>query len=92
MTLLIESPWLGLLPAVCYLVAYRTSRKRLALVTGLGWLGYSVYEYGMSRRWLCSGECNIRIDLLLIYPLLVLASVMAAVVVFRTLAGRGPAA
>ena len=24
----------------------------------------------MKRRWLCSGECNIRVDLLVIYPAL----------------------
>jgi len=37
-------------------------------------------EFGNDMRWTCSGECNIRIDLLLIYPVLVLLS--AAAVVF----------
>jgi hypothetical protein len=41
------------------------------------WLLYACYEYGMKMRWLCSGECNIRIDLLVIYPVLLLASATA---------------
>jgi hypothetical protein len=37
----------------------------------------------MKRRWLCSGECDIRIDLLLIYPLLVIGLVAAGVSLLR---------
>jgi hypothetical protein len=37
----------------------------------------------MQRRWLCSGECNIRIDLLVIYPALLVSLVIAAVSLFR---------
>jgi hypothetical protein len=33
----------------------------------------------MKWRILCSGECNIRVDLLLIYPALVVLSILAAV-------------
>ena len=35
----------------------------------------------MKLRILCSGECNIRVDLLLIYPFLLLVS-LAAIFVF----------
>jgi hypothetical protein len=31
----------------------------------------------MKLRWLCSGECNIRVDLLVLYPLLLLVSLIA---------------
>lgn len=31
----------------------------------------------MQQRWLCSGECNIRVDLVLIYPLLLIISAAA---------------
>lgn len=34
----------------------------------------------MARRLLCSGECNIRVDLLLLYPALLLLSLVAVVV------------
>lgn len=37
----------------------------------------------MHERILCSGECNIGIDLLLIYPVLLVISVIAAFAGFR---------
>ena len=37
----------------------------------VAWLGYALYEVLMVRRVLCSGECNIRVDLLLIHPALI---------------------
>jgi len=42
----------------------------------------------MHRRWLCSGECNIRVDLLLLYPLLILLSLAAAVLAVRSILRR----
>jgi hypothetical protein len=83
MTLLIEWPWLALLPAALLLVAYSTTKRRIVLATSVAWLLYTVYEYGMKRRWLCTGECNIRVDLLLLYPVLVVMTVIAAVAAFR---------
>jgi hypothetical protein len=50
---------------------------------GVLWLFYSVYELGMKLRWLCSGECDIRVDLLLIYPVLLIASAAALVSLLR---------
>ncbi|MCW8963057.1 MAG: hypothetical protein OQL16_04610, partial [Gammaproteobacteria bacterium] len=44
------------------------------------WLIYTVYEFGMYLRILCSGECNIRVDLLLIYPVLLFVSLLALIV------------
>jgi hypothetical protein len=44
---------------------------------GIVWALYAGYETGMQQRWLCSGECNIRVDLLLIYPALLAASAWA---------------
>lgn len=37
----------------------------------------------MHRRWLCGGECNIRVDLLLLYPVLIVASAAALIVAVR---------
>lgn len=42
----------------------------------------------MHRRWLCSGECNIRVDLLLLYPLLILLSLAAAALAVRNILRR----
>jgi hypothetical protein len=60
------------------------------LIVGAGvvWLLYALYETGMQQRWLCSGECNIWIDLLVIYPVLLIAVVVAGVSVLR--APRAP--
>ncbi len=48
-----------------------------SLIAGLLWVAYSIYEFLMYMRILCTGECNIRIDLLVIYPLLIVASLLA---------------
>jgi hypothetical protein len=57
-----------------FLALFSLSRARLVLITALLWLAYLPYEYAMKLRLLCTGECNIRVDLLLIYPALLLAS------------------
>jgi hypothetical protein len=41
------------------------------------WLVYALYELLMYVRLLCSGECNIRVDLLLVWPVLVIVSIVA---------------
>jgi hypothetical protein len=87
-SVLIELPWLGLIPAALFLAAYRARRRPLVMVAGVAWLAYVPYEYAMLRRWLCSGECNIRVDLLLVYPALVLISAVAAVALRRSAARR----
>jgi len=43
------------------------------------WLLYALYEWLMYLRVLCSGECNIRIDLLVIWPFLLCASLAVPV-------------
>ena len=80
MAILIEYPFLALAPAVLFLYLYSAWKSRLMLITGISWLAYVPYEYGMKLRLLCSGECNIRVDLLLIYTLLVALSVASLVV------------
>jgi len=60
----------ALLLGAAMALAWRVSGKRRFLVLASIWLSYAVYEYLMYVRVLCSGECNIRVDLLLIYPAL----------------------
>ena len=56
---------------------FRLSRNgALGLAASL-WVLYVPYEYLMYRRVLCSGECNIRVDLLVIYPVLLLVTLAA---------------
>ena len=70
----IDQPLLALIPAALFILLMAASRSRWSLAAAGMWVGYAAYEYGMKARILCSGECNIRIDLLLVYPLLILAS------------------
>lgn len=77
---LIPTPSLALVPSLVSGSIWLLTKRRVALFTGLSWCLYATYEYLMKARILCSGECNIRIDLLLIYPLLLLLSGIAVAV------------
>ncbi len=87
-------PWLALIPAGLFAFLFIRGRRTVSFVAALVWLAYVPYEYAMKLRLLCSGECNIRVDLLLIYPVLVILSVLAVVAFFRRKrgvdAGREP--
>jgi hypothetical protein len=66
----IEPIPIALFFAIAMAVGWHNGRRHGFLVLALLWLAYSGYEYLMYKRVLCSGECNIRVDLLLIYPAL----------------------
>jgi hypothetical protein len=88
---LIQWPLLALAPAALFAVLYFRCRRPAVMVAALAWFAYFPYEQAMKLRLLCSGECNIRVDLLLLYPLLALASVLAVVAYVRTPRGVGRA-
>ena len=79
MVVLIQQPLLAAVPGGLFLVLFAGSRKRLVLIAAAAWLLYVPYEYAMKLRILCSGECNIRVDLLILYPALLLLSAAALV-------------
>lgn len=72
-----SQPWLALLPAVVFASLGMASRLLLPMLAAALWLLYAGYETAMWARILCSGECNIRIDLLLIWPVLLIPSALA---------------
>ncbi len=78
----------GLLILACFKLAH----SYLLLATGTLWIVYGVYEYLIQIRLLCSGECNIRVDLLLIYPVLLALSlaslIRVTIVLWRRRRGR----
>ena len=78
----IPHPWVAFIPALVFGLLYLTSKRRAIVIASAAWAVYACYEYGMYRRWLCGGECNIRVDLLLVYPVLILVSVLALVLPF----------
>lgn len=63
-------------------------RPRLAVfVSGILWLLYAYYEHLVATGVLCDANCNIRVDLLLFFPILGLATFWA----YRSYMGRpGP--
>ena len=89
MAVFIEWPVLAAIPCCVFLVLFVLSRKVLILAAAGAWLVYLPYEYAMKLRILCTGECNIRVDLLLLYPLLVALSAVGLVVFGRWAAKRG---
>jgi hypothetical protein len=77
----IAQPILALIPVGLLATLYCISRQRVVLVAAVSWFCYLPYELGMKLRILCSGECNIRVDLLMIDPFLLLVS-LAAIFMF----------
>jgi hypothetical protein len=49
------------------------------LAAAASWAVYAVYETAIAMRFLCSGDCDIRIDLLAIYPALLALTFIAAI-------------
>ena len=84
LSVFIRQPLLALAPAALLLALGVWSRSRVAAIAGGLWLFYAGYELGMKARVLCAGECNIRVDLLLVYPLLIVLSAAALVGVARS--------
>jgi hypothetical protein len=83
----IQYPFLAAVPGVLFVYLGLQLNRPIGEVTGGLWLLYTLYEFGMKTRVLCSGECNIRVDLLLIYPVLALFTIGA---VISLLKGKRP--
>lgn len=84
MGIFIQYPWLAALIGLLLVGLGQSRGRRTAVVVGVIWLLYAAYETAMRLRWLCTGECNIRVDLLLIYPVLLATTVVAIVNLLRT--------
>jgi hypothetical protein len=84
---LIAYPWAAWMIALVFVYLWTHRRRRLLLITGVAWAAYGGYESLMRARVLCSGECNIRVDLLALYPVLAVLSI-AAIVQSRRRAAR----
>ena len=76
---LIGLPLLAVLFGLLVMACFKLTHSHLLPATGALWIGYGIYEYLMQIRVLCSGECNIRVDHLLINPVL-LALTLASLV------------
>jgi hypothetical protein len=83
MAIFIQYPWLAAVIGVILVGLGKWRRRPTAVVAGGIWLLYAAYESAMRLRWLCSGECNIRVDLLLIYPFLLVTTVVGLASLLR---------
>jgi uncharacterized membrane protein YGL010W len=75
---------------VCAMVVSFTFAKSSRVSWGLyapslviAWVGYFIYESVYVSRT-CTGECNIRVDLLIIYPYLAFVTICAFAYFLRT--------
>jgi formate hydrogenlyase subunit 3/multisubunit Na+/H+ antiporter MnhD subunit len=78
LSIFIVYPWLAAVIGVLFATLGWKAGRWGVVTTGAVWVLYAGYETGMQQRWLCTGECNIRVDLLLIFPLLLICSIGAA--------------
>ncbi len=82
--LLMGHPVLALVPSLGFFVlALNTGRLTVAFAA-IGWTLYAVYEEAMRLHFFCAPRgCNIRLDLVLIYPVLIALSIAGLVVGLR---------
>ena len=86
MAVFIDYPLLAAVPGAVFAALFAASRKLLVLAGAAAWLAYLPYEYAMKLRLLCSGDCNIRLDLVVLYPALLIVSLVGLAVSARALA------
>ena len=83
LAIFVQYPFLAALIGIALLALGWRTRHRTPVGVGVVWMLYALYETAMQQRWLCTGECDIRIDLLVIYPALIIATLAAVVSLFR---------
>lgn len=86
--MLILCPYIALIPTFVFGVIYFKFHNKIIGLTTVLWLLYFIYETLNLLRITCSGDCNIRVDLLLIYPILLIFSLISIVKVTKILIKR----
>lgn len=79
LSLLIIFPIGALLIGGAFAVLAHSRKKVAPAIVAVLWVAYGVYECLMYFRILCTGECNIRVDLLLIYPALLISTLVGII-------------
>jgi hypothetical protein len=87
----IKWPIGAFIPAAAFAAAFAWNRRALPLVAAIAWALYATLETLNHARITCSGECNIRVDLLVIYPALWIVSIAAVVALLLGRKRRGAA-
>ena len=81
--LLLEHPLLALVPSLGFFVLALSARRLTVALAAIAWALYAAYEEAMTLHVFCPRGCNIRLDLILIYPLLIALSIAGLVVGLR---------
>jgi hypothetical protein len=63
--------------AVIHLMAAWQRPRSAVILSGVLWLLYAVYEHQVATGVLCDSDCNIRVDLVLFFPILALTTFCA---------------
>jgi hypothetical protein len=73
--------WIGVLGLIG-LLAWRLGRQPLAVMTLLAWLSLPIYNRLVLAG--CPGDCGIRVDLVVVAPLLLILTVACLVAWWRS--------
>ena len=73
----------GMMVVILLMAAWERPRPAVIVAAAL-WLLYAVYEHQVASGVLCDANCNIRVDLVLFFPILGLATFCA----YRSYMGR----
>ncbi len=76
-------PVAALVPALVFFFLYRAKQSKRILITAILWAIYAVYESYMTYVWSRTVVAPIRVDILLIAPVLYAATIIALAKFFR---------
>ncbi|MGH2662056.1 MAG: hypothetical protein ACRDH8_04485 [Actinomycetota bacterium] len=78
--------WVASIPFMLFLLTFLVRRDWWVFGALSVWALYGVWEALIQYQVTCDAECNIRVDLLLIFPVVIVASVIGA---WRAVQHRG---
>ena len=76
-------PLAALIPAILFFFLWRKRRSKLILSAVILWVVYTAYESYMTYIWSPTVSGPIRVDILLVAPVLYLMSIVAVIKFFR---------
>ena len=85
----IRWPLAALIPAAAFAAAFAWNRRALTLAAAIAWGLYALHESLVYMRITCSGDCNIRADLILMAPILWIVSLVGIVALLMGRQRRG---
>jgi hypothetical protein len=89
--LLIAHPLLALVPSLGFFVLTFYKRRLTIAFAAIAWGLYAAYEEAMRLHVFCSRGCNIRLDLILVYAVLIVLSIAGLIVGLRRRPSAQPA-